>query len=250
MIGRAERSEWAASFGVAPEQIERDHLISHLLAALGEDTEPDEVFYGGTALCRSHLERTRLSEDVDLLHPNPGERIDAIQRRLRTALRREFPDLEWSGSERGPERASALVRTGDVAPIRLDVRRPDAVAQFWEFTATKVYLRYRDLPDTATLRCPTLETFAAMKMAAWSDRHAPRDLFDLAGLSDLGALTPVAERRLRGAGGRGFLAVDFTAVPRSTLTAWETELGAQVGNLPTPEACADRVLRSIRSLHP
>ena len=45
-----ERDRVIAQFGAAPEQVERDHLISHLLAFLGERFADRIHFIGGTAL--------------------------------------------------------------------------------------------------------------------------------------------------------------------------------------------------------
>jgi predicted nucleotidyltransferase component of viral defense system len=248
VIGRAERERWAAVFEVTPDQIERDHVISHLLDALASEAAPEDVFYGGTALCRSHLRRSRLSEDVDLLHPEPRRRAERLEADLRDALRRELPELTWTWSEWHPGHATALVADGDVAPIRVDIRRPGATTDWWEFVGTGIELRYSDLPDVAMLRCPTLESFVGMKMAAWVDRHAPRDLFDLAGLADVGAITSAAEVRYRAATGVSFVEIEFESVPRETERAWNTELGAQVGSLPTADACAANVLERIRAL--
>lgn len=48
-----------------------------------------------------------------------------------------------------------------------------------------VQLRYSDLlPDSVAIKVPTPSGFAAMKLLAWFDRHAPRDLYDLAALAD------------------------------------------------------------------
>ncbi|GAA1595509.1 nucleotidyl transferase AbiEii/AbiGii toxin family protein [Nocardia ninae] len=57
----------AIQFGVPPEQIERDHLISHLLAAISREFGDRLYFIGGTALARTHLVNGRLSEDIDLV---------------------------------------------------------------------------------------------------------------------------------------------------------------------------------------
>ena len=62
-----ERDLVAAQFGVATEQVERDHLISHLLAFLSSAVEDRVHFIGGTALARTHLPDGRLSEDNDLI---------------------------------------------------------------------------------------------------------------------------------------------------------------------------------------
>ena len=69
MLQPDELANTAAAFGVADEQVRRDHLISHVLAGLA-DLELPVVFFGGTALGRTHLINpeggARLSEDIDL----------------------------------------------------------------------------------------------------------------------------------------------------------------------------------------
>jgi predicted nucleotidyltransferase component of viral defense system len=247
MINRAELARWAAVFEVTTEQVRRDHLISHVLAAVADDAEAETVFYGGTALCRSFLDNTRLSEDVDLLHPRPPERIAALANVVPRALRREFPDLEWSTDTGSGTRATARISARGLTPIRLDIRGLGADHRAWKFVPTNISLRYTDLPEVAALECPTLATFAAMKLLAWYDRHAPRDLFDLAGLADLGALTEEAVELLRAAVGYGFLEVEFRTLPGATLAAWDAELGAQVGELPTAQSCAARVIRGLEA---
>ncbi len=62
-----ERDSVATQFGVSAEQVERDHLISHLLAFLSRDFGDRIHFIGGTALARTHLPDGRLSEDIDLV---------------------------------------------------------------------------------------------------------------------------------------------------------------------------------------
>lgn len=49
----AEKITVADQFGVATEQVERDHLISHLLAFLSRDFCDRIHFIGGTALART-----------------------------------------------------------------------------------------------------------------------------------------------------------------------------------------------------
>ncbi|MQY24431.1 hypothetical protein NRB20_75670 [Nocardia sp. RB20] len=62
-----ERDSVAIQFGVSPEQVERDHLISHLLAAISRGFGDRLHFIGGTALARTHLVGGRLSEDIDMV---------------------------------------------------------------------------------------------------------------------------------------------------------------------------------------
>ncbi len=67
MLEQQELRLWAARFGVAPEQIRKDHLISHLLAGVAHSTVARRaIFFGGTALARTHLGDRRVSEGIDL----------------------------------------------------------------------------------------------------------------------------------------------------------------------------------------
>ncbi|EUA08583.1 hypothetical protein I546_4457 [Mycobacterium kansasii 732] len=62
-----ERHSLATQFGVSTEQVERDHLISHLLAFLSRDFGDRIHFIGGTAPARAYLPHGHLSEDIDLI---------------------------------------------------------------------------------------------------------------------------------------------------------------------------------------
>lgn len=245
MIEHAELEEWARRFGVSSPQIGRDHFISHVLRMVGE-LHPNMRFFGGTALCRTLLDLSRLSEDIDLLHPEPQELLATLRDELPRALRREFPDAKWSEVTSEGDGLASWLGTPGVAPIKVYVGRdgPNTVA--WEFTSTPVRLRYRDLPPDQRFQCPTAPTFAAMKLGAWSDRHAPRDLFDLAGLAALGILgDPRVNRIFRAKMGVGIIMADFARVPRRTADAWNTELGAQVGTLPSADECLEQVRAAL-----
>jgi predicted nucleotidyltransferase component of viral defense system len=76
-----EAADVAAEFGVALEQVRRDHLISVILSALSAHAE-ELVFFGGTARARSYLPHGRLSEDIDLIAM--GDRPDIAVRLVRT----------------------------------------------------------------------------------------------------------------------------------------------------------------------
>jgi hypothetical protein len=83
-----------------------------------------------------------------------------------------------------------------------------------------------------------------MKLAAWFDRHTPRDLFDLTGLATRGVLAdPEVDRVLKAQTGAGIVEVEFSRAPSATIDAWETELAAQVGLLPDIDTC----LRAVRA---
>jgi predicted nucleotidyltransferase component of viral defense system len=67
MLPAQEIAVVAEKFGVAATQVRRDHLISLLLALLSRDVAEDVLFFGGTALARTHLPDGRLGEDIDLI---------------------------------------------------------------------------------------------------------------------------------------------------------------------------------------
>lgn len=237
MISGRETALWAERFGVAAEQIRRDHLISHVINSLGS-VVPGVRFFGGTALCRTVLDGTRLSEDIDLLDDDPSATLESLSEHLGSELRKEFPDATWNVPFDDGDGRSALFAPRGVDPIKVYVGRLGSDTSAWAFEPTDVQLRYSDLPATAPMVCPTPSTFAAMKLAAWFDRHAPRDLFDLAGLAREGALVdPDVQARFRAKMGHAVMVGEFDRVPRSTLAAWHSELAGQVGQLPEPDEC-------------
>jgi hypothetical protein len=98
MLDLDELAETSSAFGVAEDQVRRDHLISHILVALVELNAP-VVFFGGTALARTHLadpfDGARLSEDVDLHTEQRRAVALLLETKLPRALRREFPGAAW-----------------------------------------------------------------------------------------------------------------------------------------------------------
>jgi len=66
----------------------------------------------------------------------------------------------------------------------------------WPTEIREIELRYRDAPP-AILRVPTLLSFAGWKTAAWMDRGAARDLYDLWALDKVGALNAESAAAVR-----------------------------------------------------
>lgn len=93
----AEMEQVASTFGVGMEQVRRDHLISHVLSAIASDISTDDlVFFGGTALSRTHLGDSRLSEDIDLIARIPCKEIaEKIERAVRRGLARSHGRPTW-----------------------------------------------------------------------------------------------------------------------------------------------------------
>lgn len=179
--------EWAAvaeRFGVEIEQVRRDHLISHVLGAIAAGAPSDDVvFFGGTALSRTYLTDARLSEDIDLIAL--ASRTD-VATRIEAAVRRGL-----ARSHGRPTWRPALSATSGSQPATLAVEGTASVqvqlvsgeGYLWPTEVRDIDQRYSDAPP-ARLRTLTAAGFAAAKLSAWMDRHAPRDLYDLWALGE------------------------------------------------------------------
>ncbi|KIA59538.1 nucleotidyl transferase AbiEii/AbiGii toxin family protein [Nocardia vulneris] len=191
-MSSSERDSVAGQFGVAPEQAERDHLISHLLAAISRGFGDRVHFIGGTALARTHLVRGRLSEDIDLVALGNRRVLAAeLDAALPRSVARSYGRLEWVPSLSDvPDSGAANLRSpsGVVVKIQLLSTRGRAV---WPTELRGLEQRYSDAPP-AELLVPTLPAFAAGKTSTWHDRRASRDLWDLWALSEIGAIDGAA----------------------------------------------------------
>lgn len=184
----------ASTFGVGMEQVRRDHLISHVLAAIATDISTDDVtFFGGTALSRTHLAEARLSEDIDLIAGISREEIATqIERAVRRGLARSHGRPTWQ---------PALTATTGSQPAVLSVPGGTSVqvqllggqGYTWPTEVVQIEQRYSDAP-TARLRVLTADGFAAAKLGAWIDRGTPRDLYDLWAMNERNLIGPSALR--------------------------------------------------------
>lgn len=222
-----ERDAVAAQFGVSVEQVERDHLISHLLAFLSREFRDRVHFIGGTALARTHLPNGRLSEDVDLIAV--GNR-QSLARDLDAALPRALARTH------GRMRIEpVLSQTADAMPVLLRPSNGVAVQiQLlsgqgrigWPTEHHHLIQRFSDAPP-AQLSVPTLPAFAASKTATWSDRRAARDLWDLWALSRLGAISADAGRLYRRHGPTNRLPAPHLFTEGPSEAEWQSQLAGQ-----------------------
>jgi predicted nucleotidyltransferase component of viral defense system len=187
-----ERDRVAHQFGVAPEQVERDHLISYLLAFVSQRFGDRVHFIGGTALARTHLPDGRLSEDVDLVALDTrravAEELDDV---LPRAVARTHGRLTVEPLfSRVVDTFPVTVRTVEGVAVKVQLLSSrDRVV--WPAERRVLEQRYSDAPN-AELVVPTLPAFAASKTVTWAERSAPRDLWDLWALSGIGAISNAA----------------------------------------------------------
>jgi predicted nucleotidyltransferase component of viral defense system len=222
-----ERVEIAQQFGVSPEQVERDHLISHLLAFLSRNLSDRIHFIGGTALARTHLPDGRLSEDIDLIAIADRKAVAAdLDAALPRALARTHGRLTLDPPLSGvANTAAAILRsaTGMVVRIQLLSARGRVL---WPTERRPLEQRYRDAP-AAELTVPTLPAFAASKTATWADRRAPRDLWDIWALNRIGAIDAAALKLYRRFGPTNQPPGSYVFETAPSEAEWQSQLAGQ-----------------------
>lgn len=245
MISREEIEAAATRYGAPESQIVRDHLISHVLAALAGSH--GVVFFGGTALCRTWLPGLRLSEDIDLLIASFAD-ADTIRESVSKSLRREFPDLVWTAADSPDD-----VQTWSLATTAIEVKVEFVLWRHgWQDAVPHgshaVQLRYSDVPATIDMAVPTGTGFAAMKIIAWMDRAAPRDLYDLAALAEAGHLDQEALAVVSRVSGHAPTATSIGNIAMSKVeSAWLDELGHQGNLMRGPSECLKIVRAALSS---
>src|SRR5690606_33669042 len=187
-----EQEAVASRFGVSPEQVERDHLISHLLAAISDRFGDHLHFIGGTALSRTHLASGRLSEDIDLVALGSRTALAAdLDAALPRAAIRTHGRLEWMPSLSSiPDTGAANLRSARGLSVKIQLLS-SRNRTLWPAELRVLEQRYLDAPP-AELFVPTLPAFAAAKTATWHDRRAPRDLWDLWALAAIDGIDHAA----------------------------------------------------------
>jgi predicted nucleotidyltransferase component of viral defense system len=181
------RDAVAAQFGVSTEQLERDHLISHVLAFLSDRVGDQIHFIGGTALARTYLLSGRLSEDIDLIAIDRKSVAATIDSEIPRALARSHGRLTLEPTlSSGASVAPAVLYSPSGLSVRFQLLSAnDRVV--WPSERRALVQRYTDAP-AAQLLVPTLPASAASKTSTWADRQGARDLWDLWALNQLGAI--------------------------------------------------------------
>ena len=225
-------------FSSSELQVRRDHAISHILAAI-QGLKSELVFYGGTALSRTLLTDGRLSEDIDLYtedHEKLCRELDDIP----DLIEQEFPEANWQKSPSQLRDAdSTNLSCGSSIQVRVQV--VDSQPRGWQkipVELTEIFQRYSDAPRIKLL-VPTFDGFVAMKVSAWFDRHAARDLFDLESLSRKGDVTENIKELVQSL--RGYR-LTGARLDGKVVGNWTQELAGQTKLEITERECLSRVL--------
>lgn len=206
------------------------------------------MFFGGTVLARTVLPTLRLSEDIDLLTYAPRrEMADAIEQVLRRRLRRTHGELSWAGPSltQVADTEAAVAVFGDVQ-VRFQLLTGASYPP-WPRQVRPLHQRYSDAPP-ASLCTLSTPAFVASKLAAWHDRRAARDLYDLWALGVSGCFDAEAAELFARLGPVGRAVPTFDPPPTSD--AWVAALAHQ-GRLRVTAAEAARGVQQMwrRHLH-
>jgi predicted nucleotidyltransferase component of viral defense system len=227
-IDDSEARAVADIFGVAIEQVRRDHLISHILAALSASHAEQVIFFGGTALARTYLPAGRLSEDIDLIATGVRrETAAAIEQTLDRALRRSHGRISWAPGLTAVRDTDAAVLVADEGQLTVRMQLLDHLGYPpWPTELHAIDQRYSDA-GAVTLRVPTASSFAAWKTVAWHGRRAPRDLWDLWALAQRGEITKRAAELFIAHGPIGNAPQPWMFASAPTEQRWQAQLAGQ-----------------------
>lgn len=236
-----ERDAIATRFSATPDQVERDHLISHLLAVLGDRFVDRVHFIGGTALARTHLANGRLSEDIDLIAIGDRTGLTAeLDATVPRALARTHGRLRVEPTfSAAKDTDGVVVRSGNGLSVRVQVLSSQG-RTLWPSERRSLVQRYSDAPPVELI-VPTLAGFVAAKTAAWYDRHAPRDLWDLWALSGIDAIDTAAAELYRRHGPTHGVPGRYLFNNPPAEQDWQSQLAGQTRLTVTAAAAMDQV---------
>jgi predicted nucleotidyltransferase component of viral defense system len=214
-----------AQFGVSEEQVRRDHAISHALAAISSLDHDTVLFFGGTALSRTHLSGLRLSEDIDLIALGTRSAIaEGMQKVLEKQLRRTLGAPSFTPPLAETRQPDPSVMQVGSSNIQIQLLSSDGYPH-WPTEVVELEQRYRDAPP-ARVRVLTAAAFVVSKLASWNDRGAPRDLYDLWAMAENGMIDGEAADLFARIGPFTRISgLSFTSLPSAG--QWEAALGHQ-----------------------
>lgn len=246
VLDAEEARFFAEKFGVAESQVRRDHVISHVLAALSAAVSDDVIFFGGTALTRTHLTDLRLSEDIDLIAVGDRQLLaGSIQAAVSRSLRRSLGRPGFTPDLVDTRRSEPSVMSVADSRIQIQLLSQNGYPP-WPTELREIEQRYSDAPP-ARLTVLTAPAFAAAKLAAWNDRHASRDLYDMWAMADNGIISSEAAGLFSRHGpftSPG--AVSFASIPSEQ--AWMTDLAHQCRPQVTAKVAAEAVAAAWSSV--
>jgi predicted nucleotidyltransferase component of viral defense system len=253
VIARSHFTRLADDDGVDAKTVERDYVLTQVLASIAEQPESRQMaFKGGTALRLCYFPEYRYSADLDfsLTGEMPVDEALAVVRTALTQVveRVELTHLAVTADGRRIEYIGPLGGKG--RDVKLDLAQDELVE---ETTMKPLIVRYPD-QTPADINVSTLDEIAAEKLRCVIQRLLARDLFDLDELFvrhevDAEGAWPAFERKARHKGIDPERFVDaFEKRMPQWKARWEREMEEHVvGELPEFKRIERGVRRALRS---
>ncbi|MEA2023250.1 MAG: nucleotidyl transferase AbiEii/AbiGii toxin family protein [Actinomycetota bacterium] len=251
MITLGRITQQADADGVDADTVERDYVLTQVIASLSHHPDNDIFqFKGGTLLRLCYFSEYRYSADIDLnLKPDVdiqqaidvlGEILEATQERV------GLPHLALATEPKLRIEFIGPKRTARPRIIKLDISTDELILDGDE--SRRLLHRYEDQPETHPIRTYGLPEATAEKLRCVMQRLQCRDLYDIWYLLGEAGVDATDIRRgfERKAEHRGlepaFFAQRFEQRIESYEQRWEDELVAYM----TPVPDIDRVVREVR----
>jgi predicted nucleotidyltransferase component of viral defense system len=213
MIDKREILETASALGLLPNVVEKDYVLSWVLAGIHAHPELADswVFKGGTCLKKCYFETYRFSEDLDFTLRDERHLEEAFLRRALGDVANWVADqsglampvdqlgLDLYANPRG--RVSCQGRIGYRGPVspggggwpklKLDLTADERLVL--AAVRREVFHPYSDRPgDGLWINCYAYEEAFGEKIRALAERTRPRDLYDVVNLYRHGDSRPSA----------------------------------------------------------
>ncbi|KAA6346710.1 hypothetical protein EZS27_005794 [termite gut metagenome] len=197
MITQAEIQRIANSKGVNTPQIEKDYILSWILAGIAHDELLSKivVFKGGTVLNKFYFEDYRYSEDLDFTMLDKGKTNEEIREAFEAVFEyvKEEANIPLSISDFGEHQtetinfhinyAGPLGGTG--RDVKVDISKNELLK--FEIENRKMFKSYSDLKP-CILQCYSLPEVMTEKMRSLLQRQQARDYYDLWYVSEYGKI--------------------------------------------------------------
>jgi len=265
MIKPGEIQQKARTVGVRDQQIEKDYIISWILAGISQHKQLSIaiVFKGGTALKKIYFEDYRFSEDLDFTLLNNkinNEQILTWFNETFAFVKEEaniplelFNDSKHEGgginfyiSYIGP-----LGGHGGNKKVKVDISRSEHLV--FEPIMKSVFTAYTDIPEHQVL-CYPLEEVLVEKMRSVLQRMQARDFYDIWYLLEQHRMEInfyVNEFKVK-CKSKGLLATDFPKKLIERLPQykgrWKSSLAEQIKELPDFDKAEREVQRHLKKL--
>jgi len=250
MITKAQITQRAAQDGVPARTVERDYVLTHIIAGLAVlRTGHGLVFKGGTALRLCYFQDYRYSADLDfsMIAGSKADGYEIMEAALEEA--RNVIDTLYL-TDQSPVRIAYIGPLGRERKLKLDIADDELVMEPDE---QPLLPRWDDIPIDTFVSVYTLNEIAGEKLRCVMQRLQCRDLFDLSLLFDAAQVDPLdaVEVFLPKANHRGINPNNFAKKYNERVDQyrerWDQELTEHVqGVVPHFESLERGIARELR----